>query len=137
MPVVEESVKHRPSLMIADDDPVVQSLLGMTLGESFEVVGVAVDGEEAVALALSSQPDAALIDVEMPRGGGLRAVRGISEVSPGTAIVVLSADESDSLVRELIEAGATAYRRKGAPPEILAESLVASIEAHANARSQL
>ena len=127
------SPHSRPRLLIADDDPVVQSLLGVTLGEDFDVVGVACDGEEAVALAKASQPDAALVDVEMPRGGGRRAVQGIAEVSPGTAIVLLSADESDAVVRELIQAGATAYRRKGAAPEVLAESLVASIEAHAAA----
>jgi two-component system response regulator DesR len=125
----------RPRLLIADDDPVVQSMLGMTLGEAFDVVGVAVDGEEAVQLARESQPDVALVDVEMPSGGGMRAVRGITEVAPDTAIVVLSGDESDGVVRDLIQAGATAYRRKGTDAREIAESLTESIAAHARARS--
>ncbi len=121
----------RPRLMIADDDPVVRSLLSASLCNAFDVVGVASDGDEAVALARASQPDAAVIDVEMPGGGGLRAVEGIVDAAPGTAIVVLSGDESDKVVRELMQAGATAYRRKGISPELLAGSLTDSIEAHA------
>jgi DNA-binding NarL/FixJ family response regulator len=129
-------VAHRPRLMIADDDPVVRAMLANSLGEEFEVVGVASDGEQAVELARTSQPDAALIDVEMPKGGGLGAVRGIVASSRDTAIVVLSVDESDATVRELMAAGATSYRRKGVAPQVLAESLVESINAHAAERHQ-
>jgi DNA-binding NarL/FixJ family response regulator len=120
-----------PRLMIADDDPVVRSLLDMSLSQTFNVVGLAADGEQAVEVARDSQPDAALVDVEMPQGGGLHAVRGIHEVAPRTAIVVLSIDESDGVVRELMQAGATAYLRKGVGPQILAAALMDSIEAHA------
>ena len=41
---------HRPRLMIADDDPVVRAMLANSLGEEFEVVGVASDGEQAIEL---------------------------------------------------------------------------------------
>jgi DNA-binding NarL/FixJ family response regulator len=68
----------------------------------------------------------------MPKGGGLSAVRGIHDVAPATAIVVLSSDESDTVVRELMQAGAMAYLRKGSAPQVLADSLTESIEAHAN-----
>jgi DNA-binding NarL/FixJ family response regulator len=122
---------RRPRLMIADDDPVVSSLLSASLGSAFNVVGLAVDGEEAVELAKTTQPDAAVIDVEMPKGGGLRAVQGIVDVAPDTAIIVLSGDESDKVVRELMQAGAIAYRRKGISPDLLASSLTDSIKAHA------
>jgi DNA-binding NarL/FixJ family response regulator len=120
--------------MIADDDPVIQSLLDMSLSREFDVIGLAADGEQAVELAKDSQPDAALVDVEMPAGGGLRAVRGIHEVAPDTAIVVLSVDESDGIVRELMQAGAVAYLRKGVAPRVLTEALLDSIEAHATDR---
>jgi len=118
----------RPRLLIADDDPVVRSMMSMALGEAFEVVGVAEDGEQAIAVADASKPDVALLDVDMPKGGGLGAVRGILEVSPDTAIVVLSGDESDGLVRELVQAGAVAYRRKGVSPHELTASLMGSID---------
>jgi DNA-binding NarL/FixJ family response regulator len=120
--------------MIADDDSLVQTTLGMSLEHEFDVIGVAGDGEEAVELARTSQPDAALIDVEMPKGGGLRAVHGIVEVAPDTAIVVLSGDEADGTVRDLIQAGATTYCRKGVTSQALARSLNESINAHAAGR---
>jgi DNA-binding NarL/FixJ family response regulator len=125
-----------PRLMIADDDPAIQSLLDMSLSQEFDVVGLAADGEEAVELAKSSQPDAALVDVEMLEGGGLRAVRGIHEVAPDTAIVVLSVDESDGVVRELMQAGAVAYLRKGVEPQVLAYALMDSIDTHAAERRE-
>jgi CheY-like chemotaxis protein len=119
-----------PRLMIADDDSVVLSVLGNALSERFEVVGVAADSEEAIALAGATQPDVALVDVEMPKGGGVIAVQGIREISPRTAIVVLSCDESDASVRKLIQAGATAYLRKGVDLNLLAIALTDSIMAH-------
>jgi CheY-like chemotaxis protein len=124
-------VDRRPRLIIADDDPVIVAMLEGSMSGKFDVVGSAADGEEAIELARANQPDAAVIDVEMPKGGGLTAVKGIVEVAPDTAIVVLSSDESDSVVRELMEAGAMAYRRKGLAPEVLADSLTESIKVHA------
>ncbi len=125
---------NRPSLVIADDDPVVQSILSMTLGDEFDVVGVAADGEQAIALAQASQPDVALLDVRMPKGGGLCAVRGISEVAPDTAIVMLSGHRSFGVVDELMQAGAVTYRRKGVAPRVLAQALTESIRIHAAER---
>jgi CheY-like chemotaxis protein len=125
-----------PRLVIADDDPVVQAMLGMTLGSEFEVVGIAADSEQAVEIARRSQPDAALIDVVMPKGGGLRAVLGILEVAPETAIVVLSGYKADGVVNELIQAGAVAYRRKGVAPRALADALTESIKVHTAERRE-
>jgi DNA-binding NarL/FixJ family response regulator len=120
-----------PRLMIADDDPAIQSLLDASLSSGFDVVGLAADDEAAVKLAEASKPDAALVDVAMSAGAGLRAVRGIHEVAPDTAIVVLSAAESDGAVRDLLQAGANAYLRKGVAPEFVADALLDSIYAHA------
>jgi|SRR5271155_2842612 len=129
-------VGHRPRLVIADDDPVVQMVLGMSLEREFDVVGVAADSEEAIELAAASQPDAALVDVKMPKGGGLLAVRGIHDVAPRTAIVMLSGYKSHGLVRELLQAGAIAYRRKGVATHLLAEALTESMNAHAAERHE-
>jgi DNA-binding NarL/FixJ family response regulator len=122
--------------VIADDDPVTQTMLGMTLGNEFQVVGMAGDSEQAVDLARASQPDVALIDVVMPKGGGLRAVLGILEVAPATAIVVLSGYKADGVVNELIQAGAISYRRKGVPPSALAQALTDSIKVHTAERRE-
>jgi DNA-binding NarL/FixJ family response regulator len=117
----------RRRLMVVDDDPVVRSMLSMSLGDEFELVAVAADGEVAIELAKTSQPDAALVDVDMPNGGGLRAVHGILQVAPQAAIVMLSVDGSEGTVRELMRAGAMAYCRKGIAPQALADSLLSSM----------
>jgi DNA-binding NarL/FixJ family response regulator len=125
----------RPTLLIADDDPVVCSMLSMALEQRFDIVAAVEDGEGAVAMAAETQPDAAVVDVEMPHGGGFRAVQGIAESSPETAIVVLSGDESDAVVRDLVRAGAMAYVRKGIASQVLVETLENSIRAHRGTRA--
>ncbi len=121
--------RQRPTLLIANDDPVVCSMLGMSLDERFEIVAAVEDTDQAVALAKKHQPDAAVIDVDKPGGGGTAAVRGIAQVSPETAIVVLSGDESDALVHDLLQAGAMACCRKGISPRELSEAIESSIRA--------
>jgi DNA-binding NarL/FixJ family response regulator len=124
-------------LIIADDDPVVLASLSAALAGGFEVVGIATDGAAVVELARDTSPDVALVDLEMPAGGGLAAVKGIREVTPDAAVVLLSGDESDSVVRQLIRAGASAYCRKGISPQALAESLTDAISAHAEHRRRI
>ena len=98
----------------------MRSTLSAQLAHDFEVVAVADGTEQAIALAEEHQPDVALIDVEMPGGGGLEAVQQISKRSPGTCLVMLSADEMPGHVLELLSAGAIAYIRKGTSgPEIV------------------
>jgi DNA-binding NarL/FixJ family response regulator len=128
--------EERPRLIIADDDLIIQVLLSASLEQDFEVIGVAGDSEEAIALARRTQPDVALVDVEMPKGGGLRAVSGIVDVAAATAIVMFSGDESDATVRDLIGAGAVAYCRKGIDPQVLSELLKDSIDVRAKERER-
>jgi DNA-binding NarL/FixJ family response regulator len=118
-----------PTLLIADDDPVVRSVLSLTLERHFRIVGAVCDSDEAIALALERRPDVALVDVQMPGGGGLSAIRGIADVSPDTASVILSADEFDPMVRQLMLAGAMTYVRKGIAPTQLVEVLHRAIRA--------
>ncbi|MBA2342510.1 MAG: response regulator transcription factor [Thermoleophilaceae bacterium] len=123
---------RRPRLLVADDDPVVRSLLCSQLEGDFDVVAVAEDTAEAIELAEKHRPDAALIDVQMPGGGALEAVPQIVARSPETCLVVLSADDSDELVVRLINAGATAYVRKGVTSAEIAKVLTDSLKAQAN-----
>ena len=120
----------RPRLLIADDDPVVRSTLSMALEARFDVVAVAGDGEGAVATASECMPDAALLDVDMPRGGGLGAVLGIASASPRTALIILSGDEAEEVVLELLQAGAMAYCRKGGETRQLGDTIERAIRAH-------
>jgi DNA-binding NarL/FixJ family response regulator len=122
----------RPRLLIADDDPVVRAALKAQLGGDFDIVGAAEDAIEAVKLAQEHQPDAALIDVDMPGGGAIQAVPQIAKRSPRTCMVILSSDESPELVVGLLSAGAIAYVRKGVGGPELAKTLAASLKARAD-----
>jgi DNA-binding NarL/FixJ family response regulator len=120
-----------PRVLIADDDPGVRAVLAAQLALSFDIVGTAADTDEAIALAAEHRPDIALLDVEMPGGGGPRATRGIIAATPATAIVALSADESDRVVRDMLAAGAVTYIRKGVTAEQLTALLHESVRAQA------
>lgn len=127
---------YRPRLVIADDDPVVQLVLSSSLGADFDVVGLAANGQEAIDLVAVRQPDAVLVDVVMPNGGGARAALGILKVSPDTAIVMLSGQKCNGAVRQLLRSGAIVYRRKGSDPKTLAVALTQSIRAHTAERRE-
>ena len=125
---------HAPAtLLIADDDPVARSMLSMGLERRFELVAVVEDAAQAVASATDKQPDAALVDVQMPGGGGIAAVRGIARACPNTAVVVLSSDEEEDSVRALMNAGAVCYVRKGIDLHELSTTLDRAISAHRHA----
>jgi DNA-binding NarL/FixJ family response regulator len=120
-----------PRVLIAEDDPDVRAVLAAQLALSFDIVGTASDTDEAIALAAEHRPDIALVDVEMPGGGGPRATREISAATPATTIVALSADESDRVVRDMLAAGAVTYVRKGVTAEQLTALLHESVRAQA------
>ncbi len=123
---------RRPSLLIADDDAVVRSVLNAQLAGDFQVIGLAKTVAEAIELAGEHHPDAALIDVEMPEGGARKAVPEIVERSPQTCIVILSGDESRDVVLELLNAGAMAYLRKGVPGAQISQTLLEALQADAD-----
>jgi DNA-binding NarL/FixJ family response regulator len=88
-----------------------------------EVVGVAYDGEEGVALCRKEEPDVVLIDISMPKMDGVNATRQIREVLPRTAVIILTGHEEDEHVFEGIKAGAQGYLLKDAEPEDLSRAI--------------
>jgi DNA-binding NarL/FixJ family response regulator len=119
------------AVLVADDDPDIRQLLIQYLSrEPFEVAGSARDANEAIELARARRPDAALVDVNMPGGGARAVVDALRKDSPETAIVILSALEEDTLVRDLLRAGAMAYLVKGARREEILETVRRAIEAN-------
>ena len=123
---------NRPSVVFADDDPVIRSYLCLQLLQSFDLAGVARNASEAIAVVAERQPDLVILDVHMPGGGGWHATREIRRRSPRTAIVVLSADEARTEVNELLRLGAVTYMRKGIEPQALMDTLNFALEAHHN-----
>ena len=105
----------RIRVMIADDEETVRDVLLSLLNtdEEISVVGAGQDADEAIAIAVSERPDVALLDVRMPLGGGQRAAREITRLSPGTEVIALSADDDPKDVSTMLRAGAGAYLVKG------------------------
>jgi len=100
-------------LVVENDDAVRAVLAEVLQEEGFEVVGRAIDGIEGVSLALSLTPDGVLLDVRMPRMGGIEAARAILAQLPNVRIVMLSAYDDASLQAEAKEAGVSAFLVKG------------------------
>jgi DNA-binding NarL/FixJ family response regulator len=108
-------------ILIADDHPVVRSGLRALLASQpdFEVVADAENGEEASALSASHTPDVILMDLQMPVLDGLAAIQHILSRQPEVKILVLTTYDTDADIVPAIEAGATGYLLKDAPPEAL------------------
>jgi DNA-binding NarL/FixJ family response regulator len=88
-----------------------------------EVVGVAYNGEEAVALCRREEPDVVLMDISMPKMDGISATREIRALLPQTAVIILTGHEEDEHVFEGIKAGAQGYLLKDSDPEDLSRAI--------------
>jgi DNA-binding NarL/FixJ family response regulator len=112
-------------VLIADDNQHSREALRalIALEPDLEVVGAAVDAEEAINLASQHAPDVAIVDVRMPRGGGRRAAEGIALGSPTTTVIALSAYDDARSVLEMFEGGVGEYIAKEAPSEAVIEAI--------------
>ena len=120
-------------VLLADDQRVVREGLGMVLGllEGVEVVGYAEDGEEAVRLAASLNPDVVLMDLRMPRCDGAEATRRIRSVDPDARVVVLTTYADDRSVLDALRAGARGYLTKDAGSDEILAALRQVVLGHA------
>ncbi|MEV4565771.1 response regulator transcription factor [Nonomuraea sp. NPDC049419] len=113
-------------VLIADDHPIVRDGLRAALTRDPEsgivVVGEAGDGEEAVRLAGELTPDVILMDLRMPGMDGMTAIRRLAGTGP--RVLVLTTFDTDVL--PALEAGATGYLLKDAPPADLARAVLAT-----------
>ena len=117
-------------LMLVDDHPIVLSGLRNVLEASgrFDVVAQALDGAEAVRIALAVKPEVIIMDVVMPEKDGIDACRDIMEALPDTRVLVLTASTEDDAVIQAIAAGAAGFVQKYSPPEDLFEAVQAVAE---------
>ncbi|MFG1808016.1 response regulator [Streptomyces sp. NPDC049040] len=115
-------------LLIVDDHPVVRDgLRGVFDGDpDFTVAGEAADGAEAVDRAVALAVDVVLMDLRMPRMGGVEAIRLLADRAPAIRVLVLTTYDTDADVLPAIEAGATGYLLKDAPREELVRAVHAA-----------
>lgn len=112
------SRKHSPStrIVLADDHPLLRKALKDLLEKesTFEIVGEAGDGEEAVRLAAEITPHVVIMDISMPNLDGLQATQQIKARYPDIAVLVLTVHTDDECILEILKAGAAGYLIKSA-----------------------
>ena len=115
-------------VLVADDDAGVRNAIANLISsqESLELVGLAADAEEAVRIGSRTHPDVALVDVNMPKGGGSRASRELRDLSPQTRVLALSGSADRDGVLQMLAAGAAGYMVKGASVDVVQAIMAAS-----------
>ena len=103
-------------ILLADDHIMVREGTRRILEREadLKVVAEAGDGRETVALVERERPDVAIVDISMPVMNGIEATKGIKQVAPATAVLVLTAYDDDQYVFAILEAGAAGFLLKNA-----------------------
>lgn len=106
--------KNMIKILLADDQEMFRQGLAalLSLESDLEIVGEASNGQEAIKLTESSQPDIILMDVQMPICNGVEATRIIHQRFPWIKILVLTTFDNDDYVWQSLEAGALSYLLK-------------------------
>ena len=101
-------------LVLADDHATIRDALKLLLSgqPDLQVVGEAVDGQQAVDAAVALKPDVLLMDVSMPGLNGLQATAAVRQRAPGVKVLTLTRHAEESYLGELLRAGAAGYALK-------------------------
>ncbi len=122
-PVSGSRMRRAPTIVIADDHPVIRLGVRMALIRGgFDVVAEAADCDGAVSAVLRERPDVCLLDIRMP-GGGIEAARRLAEVAPSTSVVMLTVSDSTDDVLAALRAKAVGYLPKDTSPDRLPAAL--------------
>jgi DNA-binding NarL/FixJ family response regulator len=103
---------ERPSVVLADDNTELLAALRKLLEPHFEVVATVDNGASLVRVVEACKPDLAVVDISMPKGGGIEAVEQVSGVSP-TKCVFLTMHQEAAIVKRALSTGAFGYVLKG------------------------
>ena len=109
-----ENDRDSITILLAEDHIIVREGTRELLQHQpdMEVVGEASDGEEAVILAKQLKPDVIVMDIAMPKLNGIEATKQIKKFRPATAVLILTAYDTDQYIMALLEAGAAGYLLK-------------------------
>lgn len=112
-------------VVIADDQPAMRTALRTILeAVGIQVVGEARDGDEAVAVVTRERPDVVVMDIRMPGRDGLSATVEITRSTPAVRVLILTTFDDDASVFGALQAGATGFLLKNAPPEELQNAVL-------------
>jgi DNA-binding NarL/FixJ family response regulator len=109
-------VGFKTKILIADDHALVRQGIAsfLNMSDAYEVVGEAADGVEAIQAVKKYKPDIVLMDISMPKLGGLEATLEIKKINPAIKILVLTQYEDTVYIRRFFKAGASGYLLKKA-----------------------
>jgi two-component system, NarL family, response regulator DesR len=112
-------------ILLAEDQAMVRGALTalLRLEDDIEVVAEVSKGDQVLAAALKSQPDVALLDIEMPGGDGLSAAQALHKNLPSCRIVILTTFGRSGYLRQAMESGAVGFLLKDAPADQLAVAI--------------
>ena len=112
-------------VLLAEDQAMVRQALAalLRLEEDIEIVAQAARGDEVLSAALETQPDVALLDIEMPGGSGLTAAQALHERLPSCRIVILTTFGRSGYLRQAMESGAVGFLLKDAPAAELVNAI--------------
>ncbi|RJP85096.1 MAG: DNA-binding response regulator [Desulfobacteraceae bacterium] len=115
--------RHR--LLLAEDHKILREGLKalLSVAPDIEVIGEAEDGRMAIKYAEMYSPDLILMDLSMPKTGGLEAIREIKRTQPGIKILVLTVNDSEEYVQAALQAGADGYVLKDADRQELLSAI--------------
>ena len=127
-----EDVDSRPRVIIAEDDPLARRVLRDCLQHAgIVVVADAVDGREAVELAVHYRPDLVLMDLMMPGMDPVEASRLIREQAPSVKVLVISATGDEDLGLLALHAGAVGFLSKAVDPDALVRAVRGAVSGEA------
>jgi DNA-binding NarL/FixJ family response regulator len=117
-------------ILIADDHELFRRGLAAELTQvpGWVVAADAANGRDAVALAAELKPDVVVLDLTMPELNGLEAARKIASADPAARILILTAHESEQVVREVLSAGAQGYVLKSDAGRVLVAAVQALLD---------
>ncbi len=117
-------------VLLADDHPLVLSGIRATLASEaqLELVGEATNGDEVVALCTDLRPDLIVLDLSMPESTPQGTIRAVRQVSPGTRILILTAYDDQSTIREVMNVGVDGYLLKEEAPEALVRAVLSILQ---------
>ncbi|WP_168120390.1 response regulator transcription factor [Paenibacillus sp. HB172176] len=113
------------SIVLADDQTLMRDGLDtiLSLQPDMQVVGMARDGEEALAMTLELKPDIVLMDIRMPGMDGIECTKQIKASQPGSVILILTTFADDGYIIDALAGGATGFLLKDIPGEKLAQAI--------------
>ena len=122
-------MKFNGSILLVDDEAHIRKFIGLVLRQIQAVtIFEASNGEEALALYAQHRPDMVLLDVNMPKIGGLETLRGLKALNPDCVVVMLTSLATRQIIEESAELGAANYLRKDTPKDEILKSLKETIE---------